>query len=165
MTPRQWIGRQLAQPIQVSRKDQPLEVIVADLTRESGIRFVPEPGLYQAVQVVSLRSDNGTVLQTLEALAGFTRIAFDIREDSILLRLSGGPGNQGKPDAIIGKIGVPIGPDGASMDVYIHESDLTTEQNELRKKKIDEAVKEMQKAWSKPPAAAASTTAPAAKGD
>jgi hypothetical protein len=163
MSPRQWIERQLRQPIQISRKDQPLEVIVADLTRESGIRFVPEPGLYQAVPVVSLRSDNGTVLQTLEALAGFTRIAFDIREDSILLRLSGGPGNQGKSDAIVGKIGVPIGSDGASMDVYIHESDLTTEQNELRKKKIDEAVKEMQKAWNKPPAAAATT--PTAKGE
>jgi hypothetical protein len=165
MTPRQWIGRQLGQPIQISRKDQPLEVIVADLTRESGIRFVPEPGLYQAVPVVSLRSDNGTVLQTLEALAGFTRIAFDIRDDSILLRLSGGPGNQSKSDAIVGKIGVPIGPEGATMDVYIHESDLTTEQNELRKKKIDEAVKEMQKTWSKAPATAAPATGPAAKNE
>jgi hypothetical protein len=157
----------LEQPIQISRKDQPLEVIVADLTRESGIRFVPEPGLYQAVPVVSLRSDNGTVLQTLEALAGFTRIAFDIRDDSILLRLSGGPGNNGggKPDAIVGKIGVPIGPDSTTMDVYIHESDLTTEQNELRKKKIDEAVKEMQKTWSKAPATAAPATGPAAKNE
>jgi hypothetical protein len=82
MTPRQWIGRQLERPIQLSRKDEPLEVIVADLAHASGIRFVPEPGLYQSVPVVSLRSDNGTVLQTLEALAGATRIAFEVRDDS-----------------------------------------------------------------------------------
>jgi ribosomal protein L12E/L44/L45/RPP1/RPP2 len=42
------------------------------------------------------------------------------------------------------------------MDVYIRESDLTTEQNELRKKRIDDAVKAMQKAWTSPPAPSAS---------
>jgi hypothetical protein len=163
MTPRQWIGRQLERPIQLSRKDEPLEVIVADLAHASGIRFVPEPGLYQSVPVVSLRSDNGTVLQTLEALAGVTRIAFEVRDDSVLLLLSPGPGNQGRGEAIVGRISVPVGTgaDGGMMDVYIRESDLTPEQNQLRKKKIEEAVKAMQKAWTTPAATAATGGAPA----
>ena len=50
MSPRAWMNRQLAKPIQIARKDEPLEVVVADLrTHASGIRFVPEPGLYQSV--------------------------------------------------------------------------------------------------------------------
>lgn len=151
MTPRQWITRQLERPIQLAHKDDPLEVVVADLTHASGIRFVPEPGLYQSVPVVSLRSDNGTVQQTLEALAGFTRIAFEIRDDSILLHIAPGPGNAPpRADTIIGRISVPAGPEGALMDVYIRESDLTAEQNEMRKKRIEEAVKAMQKAWTAP---------------
>jgi hypothetical protein len=148
----------------LSRKDEPLEVIVADLAHASGIRFVPEPGLYQSVPVVSLRSDNGTVLQTLEALAGATRIAFEVRDDSVLLLLSPGPGNQTRGDTIVGRISVPIGagPEGTMMDVYIRESDLTPEQNQLRKKKIDEAVKALQKTWTTPPATAPASGATAA---
>jgi hypothetical protein len=161
LTPRQWIARQLGRPIQLSRKDEPLEVIVADLTHASGIRFVPEPGLYQSVPVVSLRSDNGTVLQTLEALAGATRISFEVRDDSVLLLLSAGPGNQTRGDTIVGRISVPVGtgPEGSMMDVYIRESDLTAEQNQLRKRKIEEAVKTMQKTWTMPAAPAATTAA------
>ncbi len=164
MTPRQWIGRQLERPIQLSRKDEPLEVIVADLAHASGIRFVPEPGLYQSVPVVSLRSDNGTVLQTLEALAGVTRIAFEIRDDSVLLLLSAGPGNPARGDSIVGRISVPVGtsPDGPMMDVYIRESDLTAEQNKLRQQRIQEAVKAMQKAWTTGGAATAPASGTAA---
>ena len=149
--------RQLERPIQLSRKDEPLEVIVADLAHASGIRFVPEPGLYQSVPVVSLRSDNGTVLQTLEALAGATRISFEVRDDSVLLMLSPGPGNPTRGDTIVGRISVPVGTaggaDGTMMDVYIRESDLTAEQNQLRQQKIQEAVKALQKTWTTPAAA------------
>jgi hypothetical protein len=161
MTPRQWIARQLERPIQLSRKDEPLEAIVADLAHASGIRFVPEPGLYQSVPVVSLRSDNGTVLQTLEALAGATRIAFEVREDSVLLLLSPGPGNPTRGDTIVGRISVPIGtgPESTLMDVFIRESDLTPEQNLLRKKKLEEAVKAMQKSWTTPAPTTTSTAA------
>lgn len=162
MTQRQWIDRQLERPIQLSRTNEPLEVVVADLAHASGIRFVPEPGLYQAVPVVSLRSDNGTVRQTLEALQGATRIAFDVREDSIRLYMAPGPGNPPRSDTIIGRISLPVGPNGTLMDVYIRESDLTGEQNDLRKKRIDEALKEMQKAWMAPPPTTAPAPAPTA---
>jgi len=151
LTPRQWIDRQLERPIQLARTNEPLEVVVADLAHASGIRFVPEPGLYQAVPVVSLRSDNGTVRQSLDALQGATRIAYEVREDFVRLFLAPGPGNPSRSDTIIGRISVPVGPNGALMDVYIREADLTSEQNDLRKKKIEDAVKEMQKAWMSPP--------------
>ena len=159
MTPRQWINRQLAQPIQITHNKEPLEVVVSDLSHASGIHFVPEPGLYQSVPVVSLSSDNATVLRTLETLAGFTRIAFEVRDDSIYLRLTPGAG-QSTPDSIIGRISIPAG-DGTFMDVYIRESDLSGEQNELRKKKIEEAIKNMQKTLTAPPTPPTPATAPA----
>ncbi|HVT79502.1 MAG TPA: hypothetical protein VHM90_02505 [Phycisphaerae bacterium] len=175
MSPKAWINRQLDRPIQISRSGQPLEVIVNDLTNASGIRFVPEPGLYAAVPVVTLRSDNSTVRQTLEALAGATRIAFDVRDDSVLLRMAAGPGEAGpsKPDAIIGKITIPLGTEAnaPSMDIYLHESDLTPEQNALRKQRLEQAVKTIVPALSPPPAtipappATATTPSTQAKGD
>lgn len=150
MSPRAWINRQLARPIQIAHKEEPLELVVADLSHASGIHFVPEPGLYQAVPVVSLRSDNATVQQNLDTLAGSTQIAYEIRDDSILLHLAPGAARPAqRPDSYIGRIAVPIG-NGAFMDAYIRESDLTPEQNELRKKHIEEAVKAMEKAWSAP---------------
>jgi len=155
MSPKQWIvQRQLAKPIQIARTNEPLEVVVADLTHASGIRFVPEPGLYQAVPVVSLRSDNGTVKQTLEALAGATRIAFEVRDDSILLHLSPGPGGAPAParsDTIVGRISVPVGPNGLMMDLFIREMDLSPDLNEQRKRHLQDAIDGLQKTWTAAP--------------
>ncbi len=162
MTPRQWIERQLDRPIQLALTNEALEVVVSDLSHASGIRFVPEPGLYQAVPVVSLRSDNGTVRQTLEALAGATRIAFDVRDDSILLHMAPGPGSAepAKSDNIIGRISVPIGSGGTSVDVFIKESDLPAALDEQRKKQVQDAVQGLQQAWTARASAPATTPAP-----
>ncbi len=93
MSQRAWIERQLDRPIQMSRTNEALELVVADLTRASGIRFVPEPGLYKAVPVVSVSSNNATVKQTLETMAGATGVAFEVRDDSILLKVALRPGD------------------------------------------------------------------------
>ncbi len=151
MSPKQWIERQLERPIQISHTNEPLETIVADLTHASGIRFVPEPGLYQAVPPLSLLSKNGSVRQTLEALAGSTSIAFDVRDDSILLRLTSGPGNQpAKGDPVVGHITVPASPSGPQIDLYLRESDLPPALNELRKKQLQESIDALQKSWAHP---------------
>ena len=162
MTQRQWIERQLDRPIQLSRTNEPLEVVVNDLNHASGIRFVPEPGLYQAVPVASLFSNNGSVRQSLEALAGSTGIAFDIRDDSILLHKTPVPGSAdaAKSDNIVGRISVPLAgnADGATMDIFIKESDLPPALNDLRKKRVQDAIQALQKAWT----AGAPASAPAA---
>ena len=72
MPERTWISRQLERPILLAEKNAPLQQVVDELTHLSGIRMVPEPGLYQAVPAVTLNSNNSSVIQTLEALAGVT---------------------------------------------------------------------------------------------
>jgi hypothetical protein len=170
MSMKAWMQRQLERPIQVDFTNAPLPEVVGELTHLSGIRFVPEPGLYQMVPVVSLKSNNGSVLQTLEALAGGTRIAFEVRDDSILLHVGGtgagvGAGGATEPaknagsgagsgggsggDAIVARVSVPVGSgaDKSMMEVFIHESDLPPELNEVRKRKIQEAIDGMERAW------------------
>lgn len=160
MTQRQWIERQLDRPIHLSRTNEPLERVVDDLKNASGIEFDPEPGLYTAVPFASLFSNNGSVRQSLEALAGTAGIAFEVRDDSILLRKAPVPGTAAAAtsDNIIGRISVPVGGEGMTVDVFIKESDLSPAMNELRKKHVQDAVQGLQKAWTTP----ASTSAPAA---
>jgi hypothetical protein len=153
MSPRQWIEqRQLERPIQIAASNQPLEQVVADLSHASGIRFVPEPGLYQAVPVVSVTSTNASVRQTLEALAGTARIAFDIRDDSILLHLAPSPGSEppAKSDIIIGRFTLTT-KDGAAVDIFLHESDLPPQLNDLRKKRLQEAIDTLQRSLTNTP--------------
>jgi len=165
MPMRPWIDRQLQRPIQLAFSSAPLDQVVAELSHVSGIHFTPEPGLYRAVPLVSLAATNCSVLQALETLSGATPIAFDIRDDSILLRLAGNPpATQGAGggavrtvDSIVARIAVPVGTTGVSMDVLIHESDMTPELNELRKRKIGEALGALEKAWAPSPG----TTVPA----
>ncbi|HEY4329948.1 MAG TPA: hypothetical protein VGN88_09440 [Phycisphaerae bacterium] len=169
MSHRQWIERQLELPIQIARKNEPLEVVVADLTHASGIHFKVQAGLYQAVPVVSVQSTNATVRQTLESLQGASPILFkvggeskeDEENDTILLQLvNGGTSSAARSDSIVGRISVPVGGtggEGTMMDVYIKESDLTPEQNEMRKKHIEDALKELQKTWTTPSGVTAGT--------
>lgn len=173
MTRRQWIERQLDRPIQISATNESLEKIVADLSHASGIRIVPEPGLYLAVPRIGfLSSNNDTLRQTLTALSGAAGVEVDMREDSILLRLKPVPGTAGSErpasssDDIVGRIALPIGKEGLTMDLLLRESDLPRELNDRRKKAIREYVEALQKTWSAPPAPvpptpAAPPTAPA----
>lgn len=155
MPERRWLERQLANPVQLSFTNAPLDQVVAELSHASGIRFTPEPGLYQAVPLITLNSNNASVRQTLETLSGSARIAFDLKDDSIFLRLAGSPTSapatppvgpvRGEP--IVARIAVPVS-NGLSMDVFIHESDLSPELNELRKRKIAEALEALQRTWN-----------------
>lgn len=163
MSERTWINRQLDRPIQLEEDNVPLQKVVEDLTNLSGIRMVPEPGLYLAVPAVRLNSNHGSVIQTLEALAGATKIKFEVRDDSILLTLAGSAAAAppARPDAYIGRISLPVSPNGPSLDLFLHESDLPPELNALRKKKLDEAIEALKKAWTAPLAPPVPETEPA----
>jgi hypothetical protein len=163
MSRRQWIERQLDRPVQVSASNEALEKVVADLSHASGVNIVPEPGLFQLVPRVNLASDNATLRRTLEFLAGGTGIAFDVRDDSILLRHRP-PGAADRPasDEIVGRIALPMGKDGLTMDLLLRESDLPRELNDRRKKAIREYIDALQKQWTPaPPPAAPAPTPPA----
>ena len=164
---KKWITRQLDRPIQVNFVNTPFDQVVAELSHLTGIRFVPEPGLYQAFPALNLSSVNSSVAQTLEALAGTTRIVYDVRDDSILLHVASGNGTTSttqsapqstKTDNIIGHLTLPPGPNGVTTDIFLRESDLSPELNEMRKNKIAEAIAAMQKSWTTPP-----TTQPTSK--
>lgn len=166
LPPKKWIARQLERPIVIHFTNAPLAEVVADLARLSRIRMAPEPGLFQAVPRVSLDSQDGTVQMTLDALAGATGITPEVRDDGILLHLPGKPGTpapRGSGDAIVGHITVPLAKSaeatgnaatgaasGASIDLFIRESDLPPELNDLRKKRLAEAIAVLQQSLTKP---------------
>jgi len=148
MPERRWIERQLARPIQLSFTNTPLEQIVTALSHTSGIRFTPEPGLYQAFPLVTLNSNNASVLQTIEFLSGNSGIAFDIRDDSVHLRLANSPASPvpaARADRIVARIAVPVDTNGLTMDILVYESDLPADLNELRKKKLQASIEALQK--------------------
>jgi hypothetical protein len=145
---KQWIEGQLERPIVVDFTNAPLASVIAELGHLSRIDLQPAPGLYQAVPTVSLKSSNGTVKQTLEALSGATGIPVEVTDNRIILDLPIKPGTpQPAPrsDAIIGRIGLPL-KDGTIMDLYLHESDLPPDLQAARQKKIQEALQALQKA-------------------
>jgi len=149
-----WLNRQLREPVILSFTNAPLAKVVADLADASRIRFQPEPGLYLAVPAVSLTSNHSTVQQTLDTLSGATGIAYELRDDgTVLLRLAGKPNPNAnpRPDAIIGRVAVPTGKDNTVFDLYIHESDLPAELNEMRKKKLREAIDALQQSLTPVP--------------
>jgi hypothetical protein len=153
-----WIKRQLDRAIDVHFTNAPIQAVVDELSHLSGIRFQPEAGLYQAIPAVSLNSDKGTVQQSLDALVGAVGIAYDIQDDHITIRL---PGKQSPPtaprgDAVIGRITLPAGKEGQSLEVFLRESDLPPDLNDLRKKKIAQAIQDLAKSLRLP-----TTTAPA----
>ena len=94
--------------MQLSRTNEPLEVVVADLSHASGIRFVPEAGVVPGGAPGEFAF--GTTARCgrrWRRCRGATRIAFEVREDAIRLYLSPGPGNTARSDTIIGRISVP----------------------------------------------------------
>lgn len=170
---KKWMERQLDRPIIINKSNAPLGEVVAELAALSRLRIQPEPGLYAAVPTVSLNSNNGTVRQTLDALSGATGIAYDVREDAVYLQLGDKPGTNPAPraDAIVGRIVLPLGggsaggADDANFDMFIRESDLPPELNALRKRRIAQAIAELQNRLKDPPATAPATqptTAPVA---
>jgi len=161
-----WIKRQLGWAIDVHFANAPLQQVVDELSHLSGIRFQPEPGLYQAIPAVSLNSDKGTVQQSLDALVGAVGIAYEIHDDHISLRAPGRPmaiGQRNDGNSIVGRISVPMGPGGASFDVFLREGDLPPDLDELRKKKLGEAIEQMQRSLHATTAPATTAPAPAAQ--
>lgn len=180
---KKWIERQLDRPVVLHFANAPLANVIAELSRISRIRLQPEPGLYQAIpQIGAIDSDNATLQRTLDTLSGSTGIVCEIRDDSIYLRLSdkqrsGGTTGTLPESPIIGRVAVPLtsaprepGVPRLTLDLFIKESDLPPEINELRKKRVAEAVLQMQQGLINPPTTVpvptptpspASSTAPA----
>jgi hypothetical protein len=156
MSTHDWIRRRLNQPIVIAFSNAPLEKVVAELQRLSGVRFEPDPGLYAAFPQINLRADNATVQQTLDVLSGTSGISYDVDNDAIALHLpNSASAAANKNDAIIGRVAVPLGEPGMTFDIFLRESDLSPELDALRKKKLAEALEQLQQRANAP------TTAPA----
>jgi hypothetical protein len=150
LTPRVWTDRQLDRPTVLQYAATPLAQVVSDLEYRSGLRFVPEPGLYQSINAVNLSSNGGTIRQALDALSGATGLTYDVRPGEIFLR---GPQKNANPtprvDSIIGRIAVPL-TEGMTFDVFVRESDLTPDLQTLRKTKIAAAVAALRASTTQP---------------
>jgi len=150
MPVRRWIDRQLQRPIKLAFTNAPLQQVIDEISHLSGIRFTPQPGLYQTIPMVSVNSDYSSAIATLKAISGGTGIAFDIKDDSIYLHMATAttmPAQAAttRTDRVVARIAVPVGANGLTMDILVYESDLPADLNELRKKKLQESIEALQK--------------------
>lgn len=168
MTKRRWVERQLQRPVIIKQFNGKTERVVAELSRLSRVRLVPDAGLYDVVPSLTLDSDS-TLQRTLDSLAGSYRINTEIVEDTIALKLPGTPPASAARGEIVGRVAVPMGPGGATFDLFIRDTDLPPELNETRKQRLNEAVDSLKTFLNKPAAASARTqptpaTQPATQG-
>jgi hypothetical protein len=156
MSPHDWIRRQLGRPIVISFANAPLEKVVAEMQRLSGIPFRPDPGLYAAFPQINLRADSATVQQTLDVLSGTSGISYDVDAEAISLHLpNSAAAASNKGDAIIGRVAVPLGEPGMTFDIFLRESDLSPELDALRKKRLAEALEQLPQKLNAPATAPA----------
>ncbi len=149
MSKRQWVERQLQRPVFIKQFNARTEKVVSELSRTSHVRLVPDPGLYDVVPTVTLDSDS-TLQRTLDSLAGSYRITTEIMDDTIALKLPGTPPASAMRGEIVGRVAVPLGPDGTVFDLFIRDTDLSPELNEQRKRRINDALTDLKAALSAP---------------
>ncbi|HTV46852.1 MAG TPA: hypothetical protein VMG59_00280 [Phycisphaerae bacterium] len=126
----EWIRQQLSRPIILKQSNVPLQQVVSELSMLSGVDFRPQPGLYLAVPTVNVDSNDGTILQTLDALSGATGITYQIMDDYVLLDVvnnnsSSTPNHEvNQQDPVVGMIPIPTGVGSLQFDYFVHASDV-----------------------------------------
>lgn len=156
------IERQLERPITVEYKAVSLIDVLRDLAAQAGVMLKLEPGVLAAlpaplVERYSMSVNNTSVRQALEIVAGQTGLGYFIEPDGIRITMSGtaAPASTGDSERIaqstvaalrsnpwVGTISMPD-KDGVRFSLFLRESDLPEEVNELRKARIRQAVEQM----------------------
>jgi hypothetical protein len=153
------VDQQLRQSVTLRQTSRKLIDVLQTVGGQAGVTIRCEPGAIAALPPptrsnFSLYVENKSLGDTLELIAATTGLGFEVLADSIVFfhpasdsaqpdQTAGAP--QRRADPYVGKITLPPGPDGVQVDLLIHESDLSPETNELRRKylkRADQAIKE-----------------------
>ncbi|NNM88427.1 MAG: hypothetical protein HKL95_07895 [Phycisphaerae bacterium] len=121
-----WVRHQLHRPVFVHAANAPLQVVLADLSRATGLWLAPAAGLYLAVPTVNVRSDGGSAEQTLAAISGATGMTWRIEGQHLVIappRPLSSVGPQ-PGDPIMGMIRIPLA-DGIHLNLFVRKSQLS----------------------------------------
>ncbi|MBN1347596.1 MAG: hypothetical protein JXQ73_33215 [Phycisphaerae bacterium] len=154
--------RFLEKPITVRYNHVALADVFADLARQADLKIRLEPGVLMGLPVEARESfglmmREATIRTALEMIGASTGLAYEIKPDTeeILIKhtkASAAAATQQAPaisirsqDPIVGKVTVPGKSGVYQFEFFIRESDLPEHINELRKQKIRDAIKIMEK--------------------
>jgi hypothetical protein len=153
------IRRQLEWPVSIRSSHKKLIDVVQTIGREVGVTVRTEPGVISALPLqtrenFSLYVENKTALEAIELVAATAGLGYRVDPDAVVFYHPGATADQTRlkadrpragSNAYVGKIALPPGPDGAQVEIFIRESDLSPETNRLRQKYIqraDQAIRE-----------------------
>ena len=129
LTRQQQTLRQLERPVSVHYVKQPVGKVIADLAGQADVTPSFEPGVLallspQAREQFSLLAEGVTVREALNQIAGATGLMYAIEAEGIHVHASPGLRDAPTPhDPIVAKIVMPLGSDGAHIEIPIRASE------------------------------------------
>jgi len=144
-------ARALERRVSLRFEHRPLTEVLLALGARAGLVVRMQPGAIAALprqtrESFSLLVDNTSIRQALELIAGVTGLRYAVEPGAIVIGL---PQAATRPvyrrDPFVGKITIPSKSGRYQFDLLIRESDLPPEVNELRKRKVREAVEAMKR--------------------
>ncbi len=123
-----WVRHQLHRPVFLHVADAPLQVVLSDLARTTGVWCAPAPGLYLAIPTVNVSSNGGSAEQTLAAISGATGMIWRIRREHLVIAPPR-PLTAAEPrgrDPIVGMIRIPLA-DGIHLNLFVRKSQLSVD--------------------------------------
>lgn len=154
------VDQQLRQVISLRQTGRHLTDVLQAIAGQAGLTIRCDPGAIAALPPqtssnFSLYVENKSVADTLELVSATTGLGFEVLPDAVVFyNPSEQAGQAAQPaagelsrprDPYVGRISLPPGPDGISIELVIRESDLTPEVNELRLrhlKRANQAIKD-----------------------
>ncbi len=121
-----WVRHQLHRPVFLHATDAPLQAVLSDLARATGVWCAPAPGLYLAIPTVNVSSNGGSAEQTLAAISGATGMIWRIRREHLVIAPPR-PLTAAEPrgrDPIVGMIRIPVA-DGIHLNLFVRKSQLS----------------------------------------
>jgi hypothetical protein len=155
------VRMQLAKQVTVRFNGADVQQVLTELAARSGVDFAIEPGAIQRLapefRTVRLNLVDASIKQALDTLAGFTGLAYAVREDGVYIWAPPGSTTAGgSRDAIVGQFQLDNG-----MTVFVRQSQVPADMLEYLQKKTTrelEKIREMMREEGFKP-----TTQPATK--
>lgn len=126
------VRNQLARTLTLRYNDADVSQVLMELSQRSGVNFTIEPGAVQRISPefrrVRLVLDNASVQQALEHIAGFTGLAYVVRDDGVHLW---NPSNQPAGAARDPAVGIVTLDNG--MQIIVKESQVPQDMREYLK--------------------------------
>jgi len=148
------LERQLEAPVSIRESHRKLIDVLARIADQAGVDVRYEPGAITALPPAtqdnfSLHFKNISAAEAFEYISGVTGLGYRVDPDAVVFYHPDRPRPQARESrpaparrsagAFVGKIVLPPGPDGVHIELLIHESDLSPDVIELRRKYLERA--------------------------